>query len=129
MVFFRLVPYLRVRNNLRRLAADNPGIADPIFSEWSEGGVSELKVEPYPAPTGGGYIRTYRLPTGWLVKKLKKAVFEIINTVDYAGYVVKRNEQAQVHFGRWWTAEDVLERRLPILHKNLRAEYVKVWTA
>ena len=125
----RLVPYLRVRNNLRRLAADRPDIGAPITQAWAYESKDYLRDLAYPAPTGGGYIRTYLLPTGWIVNKVSTGVFEILNIVDYSVYVIKEFSQAAVHKGRWWVAEQELDKRLPVLRDNMRVAYVKEWTA
>lgn len=66
----------------------------------------------YPPPTGGGYVRTYKLKRGWTATDRKFQVsgkivsVKAVNPVGY-GHWVQGERQAKVHQGRWQTVQQV----------------------
>lgn len=71
-------------------------------------------IRPYPAPTGGSYVRTYKLFNSWqLILPSGGGVLFIVQSsgVDYADLVQQQATQAWMHRNRWQTVESVAETR------------------
>ena len=61
------------------------------------------------------YIRTGKLGQGWTSRVTQKAgwiVGVVGNRIGYAPYVQDRARQAEVHQGRWKTAQDVAQDKM-----------------
>lgn len=100
----------RVAVKYRRLASKHPPFVDPPVKAWADDQARLLAVEPYPPERPGQtYVRTYTLPTGWIVQKIKAMSYAVVNTVEYAHWVVSEKYQAWMHKDRWWTAEEKMD--------------------
>lgn len=102
-----------------------------LFAEqaWKWGhGVRTSLVRPEPAPPPNStYKRTGRLPISWSVKRGMGGRIEIVNSTDYAQWVVGRDTQARIHRGRWYIAEDEVEQQVPQLIRMCEREYQAQW--
>ncbi|MFQ5494997.1 MAG: hypothetical protein ACE5EX_06410 [Phycisphaerae bacterium] len=143
--------YNRVRNNLRRAAADMPHIAEREALKWARETRLILRSTRYPPKRRGQtYRRTGRLANSWRAAHLPTGA-TILNTAHrrgrfYSRYVVGNARgagQAWFHktFGdrssvprhgrskRWWKARDVVDEEVPrfarALTKALVAELTK----
>ena len=67
----------------------------------------------YPSPTGGHYVRTYKLKRGWTETDRKFVVrggeisARLTNPVSYVRFV-QGDDQAAVHAGRWRTVDQIV---------------------
>lgn len=112
----------RVRNNLRRWAKQFPEVLDDIIGEFSQERAQHLRKKPYPPMRPGQtYVRTGRLGAGWSHERVKAAVYEVINLVEYAGWVVDEHFQAWMHRGRWWIFQDELRPAPDLTNKLTKA--------
>lgn len=117
----------RVSNALRKLAALDKTILDPVGWQWAQGVRKKLKATSYPAKRPGQtYQRTGNLANRWAADKQGVGVWAISNRADYSGFVVG-DEQAFMHKGRWWQARPVIEAEIPQLTKDLSDEIERVW--
>jgi len=123
MVRMEFKGYNRVRNALRGLASKRKDVSSPIIAEWLKKLRATLKSEKYPPKLPNQkYIRTGNLANRWAVQDNA-----IINRAKYAGYVVGKGTQAEIHQGRWWTMQDVVNRESPKLVKSLSERYEEIW--
>ena len=110
----------RIANKYRSAAARHPSFIDPVVEDWAWKQTRKLATKKYPPERPGQtYIRTYTLPTGWLVERTKEASYTVTNTIEYAHWVVSKKYQAWMHKGRWWTAEDVMAEDRKTLTKDI----------
>ncbi len=117
----------RVANALRKLAALDKTILDPVLKRWAQGVRQKLKGTSYPAKRPGQtYVRTGNLANKWAVDQMSTGVWAIANRADYAEYVIGE-EQAWFHEGRWWQAKDIIEGEIPQLTEDLSNEIERVW--
>jgi hypothetical protein len=113
----------RIASKYRRAARRHPSFVDPPVKEWCQEQTRLLAVEPYPPERAGQtYVRTYTLPTGWVVERIKEMSYAVANTVEYAHWVVSKKYQAWMHRGRWWTAEDKMKANRKKLTKAIMDE-------
>lgn len=117
----------RVSNALRKLAALDKTILDPVGWQWAQGVRKKLKGMGAPAKRPGqAYVRTGNLANKWAVDKQGVGVWAITNRTDYGGFVVG-DEQVWFHKNRWWQARPVIEAEIPQLTKDLSDEIERVW--
>lgn len=117
----------RVSNALRKLAALDKTILDPVGKRWAQGVTKKLKGKAYPPRRPGQtYVRTGRLANSWAVDALGAGVWSITNRTDYGVFVVG-DEQAAVHKGRWWQARPTIQEEIPQLTRDLSDEIERVW--
>ena len=113
----------RVRNQLRRLAANSPRIVDNELGKWARMVRGILKATRYPPPPPRSkYIRTGRLANSWSAGRERMGVWSIRNSASYSGYVVgdaKGNGQAYMHKGRWWIGRNIIEDHVPELRRSI----------
>ena len=121
----------RVRNSLRRLAADTPDIIDDPIREWSQDTRKRLKATKYPPKRPGQtYVRTGRLANSFAVEKQSEARYTIVNRAPYSIYVIgdsRGQNQAWMHEGRWWTMRGEVERYTPELVQTLTRTLVRLF--
>lgn len=121
----------RVRNSLRRLAADTPELIDSDIRDWSQDTRKALKGTKYPAKRPGQtYVRTGRLANSFAVNREGKASYAIQNRASYAVYVIgdaRGQNQAWMHEGRWWTMREEIEKRTPELVKKLTRTLMRLF--
>jgi hypothetical protein len=79
------------------------------------------RLQTYPPPTGGDYVRTGDLGRGWAQEGsvevdatgtnqfADRVSVELKNTVEYAPWVQDPEQQAGVHRGRWTTTQAALD--------------------
>jgi hypothetical protein len=77
------------------------------------------RMQTYPPPTGGSYVRTYRLRDSWIVADVAESPSGMSgsiesDSVDYAPYVqhdpsLGDPHQSGMHVGRWQTDLQVVE--------------------
>ena len=109
-----------IANKYRKAASHRPDLTDKPVKEWCNKMARTLAKTPYPPPPAGStYVRTYTLPTGWVVEQQKSSIYHIKNTVEYAHWVVSKKYQAWMHRGRWWTAEEVMNENRKDLNKSV----------
>lgn len=117
----------RVSNALRKLAALDKTILDPVLSKWAQGLRGKLKGKAYPPKRPGQtYVRTGRLANSWAVDQQGAGTWAITNRTDYGGFVIG-DEQAAAHKGRWWQARPAIEEEIPTLTRDLSDEIERVW--
>lgn len=117
----------RVSNALRKLAALDKNVIDPVGKRWAEKVRKKLKGTSYPAKRPGQtYVRTGRLTSSWAVDQLGVGAWSITNRTAYGGFVVG-DEQAESHQGRWWQARPLIEEEIPELTRDLSDEIERVW--
>lgn len=108
-----------MRNSLRRLAVEAVPIADKEVRTWAQDTRKALKATPYPPQRPGQtYKRTGRLANSFAVKKQGPAVYTLVNSAEYASFVIGEN-QAWMHKGRWYQFLEEVNKRTPALVKNL----------
>lgn len=119
----------RVRNQLRTWAAKNPEITDPVIRAHANNERIILKATPYPARRPNQrYRRTGRLANSFAVERIKKASYAVINTRPGAGWVIKKGFQnREFHVNRWWTMEDEMAKRMPMLTQDLSEAIEDEW--
>ena len=111
----------RVANKYRRAASQHPSFVDPPVKKWAQDQVRMLIVEPYPPERPmQTYVRTYKLPTGWIMEKIKDMSYAIRNVVIYSHWVVAEKYQAWMHKGRWWTAEDKMKKSIQEIWRSVK---------
>lgn len=120
----------RVRNSLRRLAADAPEIIDEDIREWSQDVRRSLKATKYPPRRPGQtYIRTGRLANSFAVDREGRGRYSLVNRAPYALYVIgdsRGQNQAWMHEGRWWTMRQEIEQYTPELVRRITASLLRV---
>lgn len=113
----------RVANKLRRLVVEKPEPGQVITRRWLKKLALTLRRKKYPPKRPNQrYTRTGRLRRRWRADGEK-----VMNTANYAGWVVGKKTQAWMHVGRWWTFEAVFEEKRPELVKELTEYYRKQW--
>lgn len=111
--FVELRGYNRVRNGLRWLAVQAPREVDQEVGRFARGLRDTLKGTAYPPERPGQtYVRTGRLANSWSAVRAAEGRWLIRNSAPYSGYVVGREQQAWMHRGRWWIAENVIQREV-----------------
>lgn len=109
----------RVANDLRHWAREFPRVIDRTIGDFSRERAEHLRDKPYPPERmGQTYRRTFNLKRSWSHKRVKAAVWQILNLVEYAGWVVDEQYQAWMHRGRWWIFQKEL-RPAPDLTNKL----------
>lgn len=109
-----------IANKYRRAASRRPSLIDEPVHGWCNKMTRVLAKTPYPPPPAGStYTRTYTLPTGWVVERIRDAGYAVINTVDYSHWVISMKFQAWMHKGRWWTAEEIMKKHRKGLNKEV----------
>lgn len=102
----------RVANSLRSAATEYPKRVDGIVYQYAQKWRGDLKATPYPPMRSGqAYVRTGRLANSWGVTKSGEAKYSINNSAPYAKYVIDDIDQAWMHAGRWWTAQEILAEK------------------
>jgi hypothetical protein len=115
----------RVANKYRTAATRFPRRLDAITYQHVQRWRGDLKVKPYPPKRPGQtYVRTGKLANSWGVQKKGPASYKIINSAEYAKYVVSKVDQAWMHKNRWWTADEVVreQQRRQALTRDLTSE-------
>lgn len=110
----------RVRNQLRGLVSAHSKLLDPAVRQWAQSTRGKLKGTPYPAPPNDSkYVRTGNLANRFAVSRIGTAKYRIQNNASYGSWVVGEDSgtlrQAQVHKGRWWQMQPIIEKELPEL--------------
>jgi len=111
----------RVRNQLRAVASFHPNKTDAVIGKHARAERIRLKAKPYPPRLPGQiYRRTGNIANRFFSRKKSMGVWEIGNSALYAAWVIKKGMQnRKYHKGRWWTGDDVLAERMPMLTKAL----------
>lgn len=111
----------RLKQSLFELGRFGPAILDPETKKWADQTSKTLRQTPYPAKRPKQrYRRTGRLTSSWRYERRGMGHYVIINRANrggrfYGPFVVGRGRQFWAHKGRWWVAEDVIEKRIPKL--------------
>lgn len=91
-----------------------------------------FSLKPYPAPTGGGYVRTFDLKGSFESKPTGRMQVTITNDANergryYAGFVLQKGQQVPIHRGRWWTAETEAQPLIDDFNKALGERAKEIW--
>lgn len=119
----------RVRNNLRRVVADAPEIADGVLEEHTVFLRKTLKATKYARKRPGQtYVRTGLLANSWFRRRVKPGVWSVGNSAPGREYVIDENKQAWMHQDRWWTMQEIERNNRRRLTKNLSDAFTEVLT-
>ena len=127
-------------------------VIDPAVRTWSKGVVlRELYGEQhYPPPIPSGYWaahtsakqkraffaklrrgewtgRTGLLGASWRVEKVADGIYNIVNGLAHAGWVVGEGTQTGFTRGRWWVYRDRIDPHVPELLKRIREAAITYW--
>ena len=124
----------RVIGKFRLVASTTPKALDAAIGEFAKRTRARLRSTKYPPKRPNQrYKRTGRLGRSWKASRLKPAVWAIDNTASvksrpYAMYVVGPRSgaigkrQAWMHKGRWWVAEEEVEKSVLDLRRAIIKE-------
>jgi len=116
----------QLQEKFNKYIRTSPGTFDKTTGRWAKQTAGQLGRQSYPARRAGQtYVRTKRLKRGYRAKRIQSSVWQIFNLVRYAGFVVGQF-QAWMHKGRWWQAQDKVNKRQPKLIKALRKDIQRI---
>lgn len=119
--------YERLRGKIDWLLREAPGDLDKTMGEWRVRTRNKLPGHPYPPrPPGSTYRRTGRLAS-WATRRNALLEHAFLNNASYAGWVVGKGMQANIHQGRWPVAETAVEAEVPALLEDAVTLYTRVW--
>ena len=112
MIGIKVVGAQRVGNRYRTAVSQNQQIVEPEVRYYVKSLQKELSRKKYPPkPLGSKYIRTGRLGSRFSAKKIGKSSWGLFNSAPYAAYVIDQNKQAGIHQGRWYTIQEIEQKR------------------
>jgi len=141
--------YNRVNNKIRKIASNLDKELDAAIGQWTKDTRKELKAQPYPPKFVGPYPwvsekqrryvmaairrgeiqvpyrRTGTIANSWSAVRVRPSQWRLYNSAQYADYVVGNRfgkRQARIHRGRWYLANDVISKRLPLLRRVVEAK-------
>ena len=114
----------RIGREITDLANKTKSATLDVVDEWVKRQRDRLQQKPYPPERPGQrYVRTFQLRDSWRQERQAESRWLITDLMSYSSYVVQRGEQAWMHEGRWWTAEETIEDDFPNLNMALAKRY------
>ena len=111
----------RVKQMLAIIADVETQVHEGI-GEHARQDATEIRAKGYPAPPPNSrYIRTFQLKANIRTFSPKRGEWHTDNFTSYAVWVLKELWQVAIHLGRWWTTEDVVNKNIENLGKNMAA--------
>lgn len=116
----------RVRNQLRAIAAFHPNNTDSIIQKHARAQQKKLRNTPYPPYQPHFTHRRKRYFGGiagsFSARRVSPGVWHIVNSRDYAQWVIGRPKNSHPSFAPWYDMRDELQGDMPQLTRQLSIE-------
>jgi hypothetical protein len=106
-----------------------PGLSHDEIGDHARKDAEHFRGKAYPARRPKQqYVRTYQLKSNITTRSVQRGVWQIDSFSSYAVWVIKKGMQNRdYHLERWWTVDDEVEVRAPMLADKVATEIETRW--